>query len=57
MLEESHEKGVVIMGLLVVIVSVIGLAGIIGNQYSGLQRMQKMQRTLDEIKESLNKQV
>lgn len=45
------------MNLLVVIVIVIGLAGIIGNQYSGLQRMQKIQQTLDEIKESLHKQV
>ncbi|WP_165418313.1 hypothetical protein [Cohnella kolymensis] len=45
------------MSLFIAIVIIIGFAGIIGNQYSGLQRMQKMQETLDEIKESLNKPV
>jgi Tfp pilus assembly protein PilV len=33
------------MELLVVIVLVIGLAGIIGNQYSVLKRMESMQET------------
>ncbi|WP_167747217.1 hypothetical protein [Cohnella luojiensis] len=41
------------MILLIVIIIVVGLAGIIGNQYSGLQRMNQMQKTLDEIKASL----
>lgn len=38
---------------LVVIIIIIGLAGIIGNQYSGLQRMNQIQKTLDEIKDSM----
>ncbi|MFC4597860.1 hypothetical protein [Cohnella hongkongensis] len=38
------------MTLFIAIVLVIGLAGIIGNQYSGLQRMSKMQQTLEEIR-------
>jgi membrane protein insertase Oxa1/YidC/SpoIIIJ len=41
------------MTLLIVIIVIIGMAGIIGNQYSGLQRMNQMQKTLDEIKETL----
>jgi hypothetical protein len=41
------------MTLLIVIVIIIGLAGIIGNQYSGLQRMNQLQKSLDEIKQSL----
>ncbi|XID94670.1 hypothetical protein ACF3MZ_09225 [Paenibacillaceae bacterium WGS1546] len=44
------------MDLLIAIVIIIGLAGIIGNQYSGLQRMGRMQKTLDEIKEALERQ-
>jgi hypothetical protein len=41
------------MTLLIVIVIIIGLAGFIGNQYSGLQRMNQLQKSLDEIKQSL----
>ncbi len=41
------------MTLLIVVIIIIGLAGIIGNQYSGLQRMTQIQKSLDEIKESL----
>lgn len=41
------------MTLLIAIVLIIGFAGIIGNQYSGLQRMGRMQETLDEIRDAL----
>jgi hypothetical protein len=43
------------MTLLIIIIIIIGLAGIIGNQYSGLQRMNQLQKTLDEIKQRLDK--
>jgi len=39
--------------LFIAIVLIIGLAGIIGNQYSGLQRMNKMQQTLEEIRDAI----
>lgn len=42
------------MAMLIVIIVIIGLAGIIGNQYSGLQRMNEIQKTLSEIKDTLN---
>lgn len=41
------------MTLFIAIVLIIGLAGIIGNQYSGLQRMSKMQQTLEEIRDAI----
>ncbi|WP_256757566.1 hypothetical protein [Cohnella sp. WQ 127256] len=41
------------MTLLIVIIIIIGLAGIIGNQYSSLQRMNQMQKTLEEIRDTL----
>jgi hypothetical protein len=41
------------MTLLIVFIIIIGLAGIIGNQYSGVQRMKEMQQTLEEIRNSL----
>ncbi|MHA6484129.1 hypothetical protein ACX1C1_19735 [Paenibacillus sp. strain BS8-2] len=39
--------------ILITIVAVIGLAGIIGNQYSGLRRMESIQRSLDDINQKL----
>jgi len=39
--------------LFIAIVLIIGFAGIIGNQYSGLQRMTQMQKTLEEIRDEL----
>ncbi|QTH45440.1 hypothetical protein J4772_14105 [Cohnella sp. LGH] len=41
------------MTLFIAIVLIIGFAGIIGNQYSGLQRMTQMQKTLEEIRDEL----
>ena len=41
------------MTLLLVIILIIGLAGIIGNQYSGLRRMEEMQKSLDDINQKL----
>ncbi|MBE9918252.1 hypothetical protein G8C92_30090 [Paenibacillus donghaensis] len=41
------------MTLLVIIVLIIGLAGIIGNQYSGLRRMEAIQKSLDDMKRKL----
>lgn len=41
------------MTLLVIIVLIIGLAGIIGNQYSGLRRMEEIQKSLDDMKRKL----
>ncbi|MBD3921631.1 hypothetical protein H8B09_22875 [Paenibacillus sp. PR3] len=38
------------------IVVIIGLAGIIGNQYSGLRRMEQLQHSLDQINERLEAQ-
>lgn len=37
------------MELFIFVILLIGLFGIIGNQYSGLRRMEKLQQTLDEI--------
>lgn len=37
------------MDSLIIVIGLVGLAGIIGNQYSGLRRMEKLQKTLDEI--------
>lgn len=33
----------------IVIILIVGLAGIITNQYSSLRRMERMQRSLDEL--------
>ncbi|CAM3604253.1 MULTISPECIES: hypothetical protein [Paenibacillus] len=33
----------------IVIILIVGLAGIISNQYSALRRMDRMQRSLDEL--------
>jgi hypothetical protein len=41
-----------VLGLLAVIL-VVGLAGIIGNQYSGLKRMESIQRSLDDMNQKL----
>jgi hypothetical protein len=38
------------MGLLLIIVLIIGFAGLIGNQYSGLRKMDEIKKSLDEIK-------
>lgn len=38
------------------VVVIIGLAGIIGNQYSGLRRMEQIQRSLDDMNEKLQAQ-
>jgi hypothetical protein len=40
-----------VVGLLIVIVIVIGLAGIIGNQYSLLKRMEGIESILREMKD------
>lgn len=37
------------MMVFIVIVLIVGLAGIITNQYSSLRRMEHMQRSLDEL--------
>ncbi len=39
------------MVLLIIIVLVIGLAGIIGNQYSMLRKMERIEETLREIRD------
>lgn len=39
--------------LFIIIVIVIGFAGIISNQYSGLRRMESIQRSLDDINQTL----
>lgn len=41
------------MILLLIIVLIVGIAGIIGNQNSGLRRMEEMQRSLDNINQTL----
>lgn len=33
----------------IVIILIVGLAGIISNQYAALRRMERMQRSLDEL--------
>lgn len=42
------------MTLLLIIVLGIGLAGIIGNQYSGLKRMDDLQKSLDDMNQKLS---
>ncbi|WP_186438453.1 hypothetical protein [Cohnella terricola] len=41
------------MLLFLIIVIIIGFAGMIGNQYSGLRRMESIQRSLDDINQKL----
>lgn len=41
------------MALLIIVVLIIGLAGIIGNQNSGLKRMEQLQRSLDDISQNI----
>ncbi|UNK16882.1 hypothetical protein MNQ98_20625 [Paenibacillus sp. N3/727] len=41
------------MEFFVFVILLIGLFGIIGNQYSGLRRMEKLQKTLDEVNTSI----
>ncbi|GKU79168.1 hypothetical protein L3i20_v235650 [Paenibacillus sp. L3-i20] len=41
------------MVILILIVIIIGLSGIIGNQYSSLRRAEQMQRSLDDINQKL----
>jgi hypothetical protein len=40
--------------LFIILVIVIGFAGIISNQYSGLRRMESIQRSLDEMNQKLS---
>ncbi len=39
--------------LFFIIILIAGLAGIIGNQYSGLRRMETIQRSLDDINQKI----
>lgn len=39
--------------LYLIIVVVIGFAGIISNQYAGLRRMESLQKSLDELNHQL----
>jgi len=41
------------MMTLIAILLFVGLAGIISNQYSGLRRMERMQRSLDQLNQQL----
>ncbi|BBI35954.1 hypothetical protein KCTCHS21_53530 [Cohnella abietis] len=41
------------MVVLLTIVLIIGLVGIIGNQYSGIKRMESIQRSLDDINQKI----
>jgi len=41
-----------ILGL-VLFVLIIGFAGVIGNQYSSLRRMESIQRSLDDLNQKL----
>lgn len=43
------------MTILLVIILIIGLGGIIGNQYSALKRMESIQNSLDDINDKLGK--
>nr|WP_199795012.1 CDP-alcohol phosphatidyltransferase family protein [Paenibacillus faecalis] len=45
-------KARILMEILIIIL-VIGLFGIISNQFSGLRRIEKLEKTLDEINESM----
>jgi len=48
---ELYRKGCVFYMLVVILI--IGLAGIIGNQYSSMRRMEGIQRSLDDINQKL----
>lgn len=41
------------MNALFAIILIVGLAGIIGNQYAGLRKMDSMQRSLDDINQKI----
>ncbi|WP_193571495.1 hypothetical protein [Paenibacillus psychroresistens] len=41
------------MTLLIIFILILGFVGLIGNQTSGLKRMNEMQRSLDEINQKL----
>ncbi|MBH5317664.1 hypothetical protein I6N90_07600 [Paenibacillus sp. GSMTC-2017] len=41
------------MLILIIILLFVGITGIIGNQYSGLRRMEQLQRSLDDINQKL----
>lgn len=41
------------MTLMLIIVLIIGFAGIIGNQYASLKRMEELQRSVKEIEMQL----
>jgi len=41
------------MTVLLIVILIIGFAGIIGNQYSALKRMGDIQYSLDEINQKL----
>jgi hypothetical protein len=41
-----------IIGLILFVI-IIGFAGVIGNQYSSLRRMESIQRSLDDINQKL----
>lgn len=46
-------KEIIPMTVLLIIILVIGLAGIIGNQYSSLRKQDDLQRSLDDINQKL----
>jgi len=41
------------IGILAVVILLVGLAAIIGNQYTGLKQMRAMQRSLDDLNQKL----
>ena len=41
------------IGILAVVILLVGLVAIIGNQYSGLKQMRAMQRSLDDLNQKL----
>lgn len=41
------------MTILLIIILVVGMAGIIGNQYSGLKKIDDIQKSLDDLNQKL----
>jgi hypothetical protein len=41
------------MLILLAFILVVGFVGVIGNQYSGIKRMNELQRSLDDINQKL----
>jgi hypothetical protein len=41
------------MLILLIFILAIGLAGLIGNQYSGLRKMDHLQRSLDDLNQKI----